>query len=146
MILISHRGNLKGPDPQKENSPSYIITALSKGYDVEIDVWFVESKLYLGHDKPQYQIELQFLQNPKLWCHCKNINALEYLIDHKIRCFFHMTDDVTLTSDGYLWTFPGKKLTKKSICVMPEVYPNQEYNFAAGVCSDFIDDLERIKK
>ena len=29
-------------------------------------------------------------------------------------------DDVTITSKGYLWTFPGKKIFKKSICVLPE--------------------------
>ena len=40
MILISHRGNLNGPKPDQENSPNYINNAISKGYNVEIDVWF----------------------------------------------------------------------------------------------------------
>ena len=40
MKLISHRGNLEGRKPELENNPEYIDEALSKGYDVEIDVWW----------------------------------------------------------------------------------------------------------
>ena len=46
MIYISHRGNIDGPDTGKENSPDYIIKALSLGFDVEIDVWFKDDKFY----------------------------------------------------------------------------------------------------
>jgi hypothetical protein len=38
MLLISHRGNLKGPDSTLENSPSYIQKALDLGFSVEIDL------------------------------------------------------------------------------------------------------------
>ncbi len=36
MKIISHRGNVRGPIPEKENRPSYIDCALGNGYDVEI--------------------------------------------------------------------------------------------------------------
>ena len=48
MKIISHRGNLSGPDPKQENKPSQIINAIQKGYEVEIDVWFKDKKFYLG--------------------------------------------------------------------------------------------------
>ena len=32
-----------------------------------------------------------------------------------IHCFRHQEDDVTLTSRGYMWTYPGKPLTEKQI-------------------------------
>jgi hypothetical protein len=54
MILISHRGNLNGKDVDNENNPLYIDRALGKGYDVEVDVWYVNGKWYLGHDEPTY--------------------------------------------------------------------------------------------
>ena len=38
MILISHRGNINGPNPEMENNPEYIQKALDLGYDVEVDV------------------------------------------------------------------------------------------------------------
>ena len=145
MYLISHRGNINGPNIKMENPPSYVTNAISKGFDVEVDVWVIDNKIYLGHDSPQHLIDLQFLQNKKFWCHCKNISALKYLLNANVHCFFHQTDDVTLTSDGFIWTFPGKEITKKSICVMPERSYHNTINLAAGICSDYIDNLEFIK-
>ena len=38
MILIAHRGNIDGPNPEMENNPQYIDKAIDSGYNVEIDV------------------------------------------------------------------------------------------------------------
>ena len=74
MILISHRGNISGPNLERENHPEYIFEALQAGYDVEIDVWFVDGKFMLGHDEPQYEFPFPLLDNnySKIWLHCKN--------------------------------------------------------------------------
>ena len=143
MILISHRGNLNGRIPEYENNPVYIDKALSRGFSVEIDVWFKNGKWYLGHDLPQYEIEFDYLKNnnkelPKLWCHAKNIEALNKMTGHTdIHCFWHQEDDVTLTSRNFIWTYPGKQLTENSICVLPE--KNDEIpKKCLGICSDFI--------
>jgi hypothetical protein len=50
MILISHRGNINGKQPSKENHPLYIFEAIKQGFQVEIDVWFIDGKFKLGHD------------------------------------------------------------------------------------------------
>lgn len=47
MILISHRGNLYGENFLDENNPSYIDVAISKGYDVEVDVWCIKENIFL---------------------------------------------------------------------------------------------------
>lgn len=141
MFKIAHRGNISGPNAKYENNPDYIKEAIESGYDVEVDVWSYENELFLGHDIAEYKIDLDFLNNEKFWCHCKNIDALKKLLEENIRCFFHDKDDATLTSDGYIWTYPGKLLTNKSICVMPE---KDNWNLpedVAGVCSDFIGRL-----
>jgi len=134
MILISHRGNLNGKS-DRENSPDYIEEALSQGFDVEVDVWYDGKQFWLGHDKPQYKVSEGFLEHPNLWCHAKNIEGLYSMLEDDIHCFWHQEDDVTLTSRGFFWTYPGKELTKKSIAVLPDKKPNVE---VAGVCSDFI--------
>ena len=103
MILISHRGNLNRKQENWENDPSYILEALKEGYDVEIDVWHLEdypdlfndSIFFLGHDKPQYRVSIDFLMQDRLWIHCKNIEALYKLYD-KTHCFFIDRDDVVL--------------------------------------------------
>ena len=142
MILISHRGNLNGVS-SRENRPGYIHDAFVQDFDVEIDVWYVDGNFWLGHDIPQYKIEESFLVNPKLWCHAKNIDALYNMSkNNNIHYFWHQEDDVTLTSRGYLWTYPGKQLTEKSICVLPEFEDKKSKVIlpknVAGICSDFI--------
>ncbi len=37
MIWIAHRGNLEGPNKERENEPSYLKEAIEAGYDVEVD-------------------------------------------------------------------------------------------------------------
>ena len=137
MILISHRGNINGKDVENENNPVYIDKALEEGFDVEIDVWYKDGIWYLGHDEPKYPINLEYLKNNKFWCHAKNIDALNLMLENDIHCFWHQDDDVTITSYGFIWTSPDKKLTEKSICVLPEIN-NQSITKCAGICSDYI--------
>jgi hypothetical protein len=47
MIYISHRGNIDGKKPHLENNPTYIDEAIDLGYDVEIDLWFIDGRVYL---------------------------------------------------------------------------------------------------
>ncbi len=134
MILISHRGNLNGKT-DRENQSDYIEEALDQGFDVEVDVWDIFGSYFLGHDEPTYLTKKDFLKRDGMWCHAKNIQGLCSMMEDEIHCFYHQGDDVTLTSRGYLWTLPGKQLTKKSISVLPKKEPDVEI---AGVCSDFI--------
>jgi len=138
MLFIAHRGNINGPNPEKENNPDYIKEALSLGYDVEVDVWDVRGGLMLGHDSPQYSIPFSFLENKHLWIHCKTVETLSRLVIYPINCFFHNVDDVVLTSKGYLWTYPGKPLYGNSVCVLPELFPEQIIPNIVGICSDFV--------
>ena len=142
MIYISHRGNIKGKNPDTENSVPYIKEALRKGFDVEVDVWRVDDEWFLGHDDPQYKTNIDFLCDERLWCHAKNIEALHEMMKSDIHCFWHQEDDVTLTSRGYLWTYPGKELTESSICVLPESV-NHTSIACAGICSDYIDEYRQ---
>lgn len=145
MIFISHRGNLHGPNKFDENKPDYVLDAAKKKFDVEVDIWFWKNSFYLGHDKPLYKITKKFILNKKFWFHAKNIEALQELVNNKAHCFWHQTDDVVLTSKGYLWTFPGKKLKKKSICVLPELSKKNNLKICSGICSDFIVKYKNAK-
>lgn len=139
MIFISHRGNLNGVAKNEENNPEKINYCLSLNYHVEIDVWRINNDFFLGHDEPQFFVDLQFLSKPGLWCHAKNLDALNSMLNHKnINCFWHQTDDFTLTSHGYIWTFLNKPLTKMSIAVMPEKadYKIECLKNIYGICTD----------
>jgi len=146
MKYIAHRGNLNGPNPADENKPEYLLSAVSKGFHIETDLWVIEGRLYLGHDEPQYEIEPAFLLGikDKLFCHCKNINALYYILENHsdIECFSHNEDECVLTSKGHIWNYPGKQLTTLTICVMPERVNQTISNACFGVCSDFVENIK----
>jgi hypothetical protein len=146
MLLIAHRGNINGPNQDKENRPEYLLEAYNQ-FHVEADIWYIDNKLYLGHDKPQYNIEIDFLNKikDKLFCHCKNIDALNYILNSApdMECFFHDSDECVLTSKNHIWTYPGKKLTVNSICVMPERV-NQNPVLCFGVCTDYPSKFKNI--
>jgi hypothetical protein len=142
MIKIAHRGNTKGPS-ETENNPVNLIVAISLGFDVEVDIWMDMKGVYLGHDKPQYTVDETFLEDIKdhAWFHCKNIEALGYFVNNMpdAKYFWHQEDDHTLTSNGYIWTYPGKTVTNKSIIVLTEPADLSLYKDAYGVCTDYLE-------
>jgi hypothetical protein len=145
MVLISHRGNLNGKIEEYENYPSYIDSALNQGYDVEVDVWFVDGDWWLGHDEPQYMSSIHWLEErqDKLWIHCKNVDAVVELESGNkhyegFNFFWHESDTLTLTSFSFIWAYPGKQPIKGSIAVMPEIY-DEDVSQCYGVCSDYIE-------
>jgi hypothetical protein len=138
MFLISHRGNLYGPDRSFENTPTQISKTLEMGYHCEIDVWKNSDGFFLGHDDPKYEIKKEFLKNEKLWCHAKNLSALESMLYHGVHCFWHETDKFTITSKGYIWTFPEEEVTKNSVIVHKGSSWKEKNYDCAAVCTDFI--------
>jgi hypothetical protein len=149
-IFIAHRGNLTGPNKERENHPDYIMEAINAGYHCEIDVWKEQGQFLLGHDEPQYEIPLDFLFTPNLWVHAKNLTALHELIPYHphIHCFFHDTDDCTLTTQGWIWTYPGRPLISNlSVAVMPErIIEEYDVKVAGGICSDYISEFKKNLK
>jgi len=156
MILISHRGNVNGSNSKLENKPSYIIDALNSGFNVEVDVWY-ENGWWLGHDKPQYKMLKNWYEKSisynRLWIHCKNLEALSKLAEFDVihgvsvpHYFWHENDKFTLTSYGFIWTYPRSPLTKASICVMPELcaWTNKELKKCYGICSDRISEYKTL--
>jgi len=138
MKFISHRGNLNGPDPSFENNPDYITNALNAGYDCEIDVWYVDHEFWLGHDSPVYKVHHRFINNPNLWCHAKNLEALRIMLNLKVQCFWHQEDNYTLTSTGWIWAYPDQPGNTRTIAVMPE-WKDTDVTGFGGICSDYIE-------
>ncbi len=153
MILISHRGNLNGSNPEWENDPSYIEKSLGKGFQCEVDLWVVKKEFWLGHDKPQYKVEYKWFykRNKELWIHCKNKAALERFSEGNIgsigsffNFFWHQEDSYTITSKGYVWTYPGKTVTRNGICLFPEQRNEKINKKWGGICSDYIKNYSML--
>jgi hypothetical protein len=146
--LIAHRGLIKGPSKTLENQPHNLRATLEQGYDCEIDLWVFDDRLYLGHDGPQFNVTQTFIENPKFWIHAKNLEAFYWLTDTQLTYFWHENDKFTLTSNGYIWSYPEQDLTNKSIRLMPEWadpgLTTVKENVCYGVCSDYILKINEL--
>jgi hypothetical protein len=146
MKYIAHRGLFNGPDVNLENRPEQIETALKSGYDCEIDLWLINSDFYLGHDRPDYPIDKEWVSKLGLWIHAKNLAALRWLTTTDLEYFWHEEDKFTLTSNNYIWTYPGNELTMRSVMVMPEYVDKSLDNARTAqcyaICSDYVGQLK----
>lgn len=142
MIVYSHRGNLKGPNSKFENHPDYIDDALNEGFKVEIDLRNYNNKFYLGHDKAQYEIKLDWLQKRKnnLLIHFKDLIAV--FNSNEFHFFCHAQDDFALTSQLKIWIHKRDLLINSSNIIVPlmnkdqiDKYFNKKSIFS--VCTDF---------
>lgn len=149
MIFISHRGNINGPIPERENSPDYIDEALNFGVDVECDVRY-DCGFWLGHDECQYSVCESWLlkRSSHLWFHAKDFETLKLLARYRstYRVFWHEKDNFSLVGMNYIWCH-GQTKNLKSECIVPllskeEVIGCNYFGFG-GVCSDYILDCKK---
>jgi hypothetical protein len=143
MMLISHRGNLVGPDPLRDNQVDAVEQVISKGFLCEVDVHYVDGYFWLGHDAPCSRVPLTFLQRPSIIAHAKDGQTLVALLQEKVHTFWHDKDPYTLTSNGYVWAFPGYEQAGM-ISVLPErsgfTKEDLAHKGCIGVCSDNIQE------
>jgi hypothetical protein len=147
MRLIAHRGNIRGKIPHLENTEPYIIDAITQGYQVEIDIWYVNQTLYLGHDDPLYKTSFEFLHkySAKLLIHCRDLKALEFMHNDKklskFNYFYHITEPAVISSHGdIIMHSHANRCIDNSIYMLPEILgiKNRYLKKCAGICSDVI--------
>lgn len=151
MKIISHRGNIRGSIPDKENRPSYIDCAIGNGYDVEIDVRSINGKLWLGHDTPDYMVTIDWIlkRSDNLWIHCKNLDCAKFLFNYRnmVKYFCHTGDNYVLTSTGHLWVH-DLSTTIDDLCIIPLINKNEIFNYRGeyvyGICTDYVDSCKNI--
>ena len=141
MLKISHRGTVNGPDLEKENTIEQIFIAIGKGFDVEVDVWVIDGLIFFGHDYPKYLIDDFIIKKIKdsAWFHCKNLEALLFFANNPVPYvfFWHQKDDFTLTSNGYIWTYPNKDITSSSIIVDLDLNYKYSNIIPYAICTDY---------
>lgn len=112
------------------------------GYDVELDLWCVDGAFYLGHDEPKFEVTLDWIVSRKerAWVHCKNLRAVDQIFGSDINWFSHQDDDFAITSEGYLWCYPGKVMRSAPFVLLdfgsraPQIRKN-----VVGVCADYLN-------
>lgn len=150
MIFIAHRGNMFGPNPTSENNPKYLKKALDAGFEIETDIWLIDGKYWLGHDKPVYETTGEFLSDKCVWCHAKNLAAMNE-VPLAMNVFWHDIDMYTLTSRGHIWGYPQRDHGTPCDIIairanlrftnMKENLPERYIKYK-GICSDYIVDVK----
>lgn len=98
--IFAHRGNTLA-NPNVENNPESVLDTLAT-FSVELDVWWHDDHIFLGHDNPEHKVDIEFLRNKNIICHAKTISTLSYLNQFgDINVFFQERDDICLTSQGF---------------------------------------------
>lgn len=162
MRIISHRGNLTGPDPERENTIEAIEKALSLGFDVEIDVWYLAGSFWLGHDKPERKFDINKLfdwsNKGNIYLHCKDQWSLLMFLKDKANTianvfpFMHDKDPCILLRDDIVWVHPEyvhgfQSIPENCIAVLPKC--KNIVNIAEdlvltkffGICTDYPENL-----
>ena len=153
--IVSHRGLTNGPSKDLENNPDKIFENI-RNYPFltnEIDINLTEKGIFLGHDKPSYEIGIEFLLDNKnfLILHVKSVDSeskkvltnLEKLTNN-CHIFSHSEDPFTITNRGWIWSHPSQGIKPNTILVMPEKIVsfdnlnfNNELRVLMGVCTDY---------
>lgn len=140
--LIAHRGNFDGINRKAENTMPYLLRAVDAGYDVEVDVWYVDHKWFFGHDGPQYEVFLSdiLLLSESAWFHIKNYEAAVELSKFRVHMFSHNNDPFVLTNRGIIWSHGGVK-NHAGVACMPLI--NEKYILlsAWGICADDFTEI-----
>ena len=144
MEIVSHRGNLNGTS-DNENHPDQILKTLND-FRVEVDVWFIDGKWFLGHDNPDYPIAIDFFHK-NMFLHCKNFSAVENLYHTNYNWFWHENDPMTLTSRGDIWCYPNNYI-KNGIVVCFEtptaIQISEVPKDIAGMCTDYPLNMKEL--
>jgi hypothetical protein len=158
-LIISHRGNLYGPQINENRSPT-IHRALELGFEVQIDLWVIEVEdkktIWMGFREYQAEDEVHsdFLQTyrDRLWIHAKNEHALNQALSFDLHCFFYFENSpYTLTSEGWIWydlhakPMQEKTSSKHVILSLPEseiILPEH----GQGWCTDYPILLQYVNK
>lgn len=147
MYFIAHRGNTNGPQPTFENKIDYLRHAYYDcGHGVECDVYTHKNKLYLGHDSPDTPVTTEvaeFIKQPKVFVHAKDIESIPMLLTMGCNVFFHKTDDVVFTSKGNIWCFPGKYVSDIKLAVWVDLHwqpLTRKRLTCLAVCGDDVKD------
>ena len=92
MFFSSHRGNLQGAEPHRENTERQIVRCINLGFDVEIDLWYLNNTYWLDMMK-------HLIKHPETFCLDikKNFGVMLKIIKH-----FLIYSKITYTVSGMM--------------------------------------------
>jgi len=147
MIVVSHRGNLAGPSKKENTFEAWkeFCAVDTQGVSTycELDLWYHNGTYWLGHDKPVEGIGASLLWDTAIVWHCKNFAACKHLSKwyDDGHYFFHENDPHTMTSQGWIWAYPGQYVNESTVIVCKDLestIKTIKEGKAMGICTDYV--------
>ena len=116
--------------------------AIAECFFVEIDLRYSKSRLFLGHDNAENEVDQNWILERKqnLYIHAKDLKTIQYLhsLGSELNFFFHAEDGCTITSRGEIWVHPRAYPIADAIFVMPEYFGFEIKDMlqCTGICTD----------
>jgi hypothetical protein len=108
------------------------------GYGVEVDVRTRNGRIWVGHDKPEWQFDLRLADRfpTKFLFHAKDIESFKFLqigmMYPKLHVFYQNEDDVSLSSFGKYVLHSRVTLDRPYTYEEIPVLPCKDYSTAYG--------------
>lgn len=131
--LISHRGKLKNDDCESKTERDLekkLYSIRDINIMIELDFWFIENVLCIGHDKENsFAVSEELIIHFKelIFAHVKNPlenQAYEFLLSNDIEHFVHSVEPIIYSSKGHSFCHSkychNFKNSKNISLIMPE--------------------------
>jgi hypothetical protein len=138
MINIAHRGNFCGELPEHSNKPSHLRHALTLDYWIICDVQTHNGELHFGHEEPLDLVDFKILTHEHTICRACDLDAVQVLHNLGAHYFWNQSDDISITSEGIILCFNGKRLRhRNAIWVdLDGYYMLEDADNILGICSN----------
>ena len=159
MLIVSHRGNLEGPDPSRENTLEAVEECLRLGFGVEVDLNSCDGGWRLGHNEPLRDmnwVNLNQIDLSGVFIHLKFPGVV--VPDLVLADLFAIEEDsFVLTMRGRIWSrYRVNFVGSKTIVCAPELDDCEDSlegfvkiclkQGAYGICTDYPLEVQRLRK
>lgn len=157
MLYISYRGIFDGNDFQDANTPKQLGKALSAGFKCMIDVWRVDTKIYLGNDQPIIEVTEKYIQGNRWYINARNADMQTWIVSQPAKLYPNYfwfpsmpPPEYVVASNGKLITPGTVPVNNNSIMFLPEITDTAMFSMVNvkcfGITSSYLTFIRRMRQ
>ena len=154
MLYISYQGIFDGKNYEDANTPDQIGRSFNNGFSCMVDVWRIDTTLYVGPEAAPIPVTDKYLQGNRFWIKCGNQETYDWFTTQSLRQYpnyFYQPNSMVnaLTSSNRLWTPGTVPVNDTSIIALPEIQDRGLLSIVHlrcyGVCSTYLTFIKRMR-
>ena len=154
MLYISYQGIFDGKNYEDANTPDQIGRSFNNGFSCMVDVWRIDTTLYVGPEAEPIPVTDKYLQGNRFWIKCGNQETYDWFTTQSLRQYpnyFYQPNSMAnvSTSSNRLWTPGTVPVNDTSIIVLPEIQDrgllSTVHLRCYGVCSTYLTFIKRMR-